>query len=128
MTEYRDIDLKFGLNPITKDVSQLTGASAVIQDVKEIVLTSSNEFQFNEFEKGGGAYLALFNLQDTLTAVQFKTKMEQQISQFCNAVEQVNIAVTDVVSDRNRVNVDISFYIKDSPEQVNLTLPLQITT
>ncbi len=127
MSEYRDIDLKFEKNPITGDVSQLVGVSAVIQDVKEIVLTSSDEYQFNESKKGGGAYKALFDLRDTLSAVQFQTVMKQQILQFCNAVETVDISITTVKDNRNMVDVEFELYVKNSPEAVKLTLPLEIT-
>ena len=45
MKDYKDVDLKFGMHPVTKDVTMKSGKWAVLQSVRNIVMSSAGEWR-----------------------------------------------------------------------------------
>lgn len=126
MADYRDVDLRFNMHPITGDVSQLTDSKAVMQDIRELVMTSASEYQFDP-AIGAGMYRNLFGLSDSLTMMQFETLITQQINQHCPHAELISVVIDHNSGDLNSIFIDIKFMVVNIDKVVDLKIPLQTT-
>ena len=111
---YRDLDLSFIPHPVTKDVGVKTAEQAVIQSLRNLIMTSFYERPFHP-EIGSGIKKLLFENIDPLTAHQIKKEVELVVKNF-----EPRVRLTDVVvqstPDHNRFGVSMSFYIVGQPE------------
>ena len=65
---FKDLDLDFGLNPVTKDVNKLTDAEAIKRSVRNLINTNHFERPFHP-EIGGNVRALLFENMTPLTAL-----------------------------------------------------------
>jgi phage baseplate assembly protein W len=78
---FRDLDLNFGIHPIKKDVTKHVNEYAVINSVKNLVLTNFYERPFRP-EIGSGVRNLLFEMVDTVTAEQLERAISEVIANF----------------------------------------------
>lgn len=117
--EFKDLDMNFTIHPIRKDVNKLVAERAVINSIKNIVLTAHYEKPFNP-DFGSNIRRLLFENLDTLTA----SAIEREIAETVRNYEpRVNLLETTAKADfdNNGFNVEMKFMI------VNQTQPLSIT-
>lgn len=117
--QFKDLDLNFNIHPVRKDVTKHTGEMAVINSMKNLILTNFYERLFQP-EVGSNLRKLLFENLDTVTAMAIDREINQTIK---NYEPRVNIISTQVVPDydSNSFSVTINFYI------VNVDRPLSIT-
>lgn len=117
--QFRDLDLNFNVHPVRKDVTKHTGELAVINSMKNLVLTNFYERLFQP-EVGSNLRKLLFENLDTVTAMAIDREINQTIK---NYEPRVNIVSTQVIPDydNNGFSVTLNFYI------VNVDRPLSIT-
>ena len=72
--QYRDLDLDFGLNTVTKDVNKLTDAEAVKRSVRNLINTNHYE-RFFRPELGSGLRSLLFEPMTEITSQFIKQKI-----------------------------------------------------
>ena len=115
---FRDLDLNFGIHPVKKDINRNLGPMAVINSVKNLILTNHYERPFRP-EIGSNVRRLLFENLDVVTATNIKNEIQRMIE---NYESRVSIIQLDVKSDfdRNGFNVFMEFYI------VNQTSPVKI--
>ena len=116
--EYKDLDLNFMVHPIRKDINKVTNQMAVINSIKNIILTSHYEKPFQP-EIGSNVRRLLFENMDTITA----TTLEKEIAQTIKNYEpRANISRLNVGPDyeNNGFNVYMEFYV------INRTNPITI--
>ena len=111
--KFSDIDLDFGRNLVTSDVATVTDVVAVKRSVKNLVQTNFYERPFNP-ELGCGVRELLFEPFTPMTKVFLERKIEEVLINYEPRVEVQNIAVDDD-QDRNRLVVDIYFYVVGVP-------------
>ena len=107
--QYRDLDLDFGLNSVTKDVNKLTDAEAVKRSVRNLINTNHYE-RFFRPELGSGLRGLLFEPVNEITT-QF---IKQKIIELLNFYEPRIILTSVIVNnqmDANAYSVRISFNI-----------------
>ena len=111
---YRDLDLNFSIHPVRKDINVNVNEYAIINSVKNLVLTNFYERPFRP-NIGSNIRSLLFELVTPLTANQIERAIQETIT-------RVNIrTVTATPSqDENGYNVNMEFFI------VNLTTPITI--
>lgn len=117
--EFKDLDMNFTIHPIRKDVNKLVAERAVINSIKNIVMTAHYEKPFNP-DFGSNIRRLLFENLDTLTA----SAIEREIAETVRNYEpRVNLLETTAKADfdNNGFNVEMKFMI------VNQTQPLSIT-
>ena len=118
--QYRDLDLDFGLNSVTKDVNKLTDAEAVKRSVRNLINTNHYE-RFFRPELGSGLRGLLFEPVNEITT-QF---IKQKIIELLNFYEP-RIILTSVIVDNqmdaNAYSVRISFNI------IGTQTPVQVET
>lgn len=119
---YRDLDLNFIANPVTGDVSQLTGDAAVIRSVRNLIFSNFYERPFHP-EIGSGVRGLLFEPLTPITMINLKNAIEEVIRNFEPRVRVDNIVVQGT-ADENRVQVLLRFFILNntSPTQISVFL------
>ena len=117
--EYKDLDLNFMVHPIRKDINKVTNQMAVINSIKNIILTSHYEKPFQP-DFGSNVRNLLFENLDIITASALEREIEQTIRNFEPRVRVVSVkAIPDF--NNNGFSVQMEFYI------INQTAPVSIS-
>jgi phage baseplate assembly protein W len=122
---YKDIDINMKKNEVTGDVKIKTGAAAVSQSIKNIILTTLGERPFSP-RFGYGMYDKLFELDDPVTLGEIKSK----ISSIINVTEpRARVQTNDVEiinSSNNEISINIKYTLK-GPESSTISNQQQLT-
>ena len=120
---YKDIDMDFIRNTVTNDVNTVENVIAVKRAVKNLIQTNFYERPFQP-ELGCGIRELLFEPYSPLTAVFLKRKISEVITNHEPRVRLEDISLDDD-PDRNRLKVDLYFYVVGVNEPQTLTTLLQ---
>ena len=115
---YSDLDLNFTIHPVKKDINRYTNETAVVNSIKNLILTNHYERPFRP-DIGSNVRRLLFENMDTITA----TTLEKEIAQTIKNYEpRANISRLNVSPDydNNGFNVYMEFYV------INRTNPITI--
>lgn len=114
---YKDIDLSFTANAMTKDVDKFFDVKAVKQSLKILLLTSYYERLYHP-EIGSPLAGMLFEPVDALTASAMEKTIEQIIVNYEPRVALESVVVTPN-EDQNSYRLQINFFVVgiDAPEQ-----------
>jgi len=114
--DYSDLDLRFRLNPNTKDFVLKKDAEAVKQSVINILLTKTGERPFNPY-LGGNLYAYLFENFDNITKAAVKDTI---INSLANHEPRVRVLSVDVnfLDYRNALNISLEIQIISPDTQV----------
>ena len=113
---FKDLDLDFGLNPVTKDVNKLTDAEAIKRSVRNLINTNNYERPFRP-EIGSGIRGLLFEPMTELTSHFMQVKIAEILNQLEPRISVSNIIINNQ-EDRNAYSVSIHFLIKGTQEPV----------
>ena len=113
---FKDLDLDFGLNPVTKDVNKLTDAESIKRSVRNLINTNNYERPFRP-ELGSGIRGLLFEPMTELTAHFMQIKLAEILNEFEPRISVSNIIINNQ-EDRNAYSVSIHFLIKGTQEPV----------
>jgi phage baseplate assembly protein W len=115
---YSDLDLNFTIHPVRKDINRYTNEAAVVNSIKNLILTNHYEKPFQP-EIGSNVRRLLFENMDTITATTLEKEIEQTIK---NYEPRANISRLNVSPDydNNGFKVYMEFYV------VNRTSPITI--
>jgi hypothetical protein len=116
--QYSDLDLNFTIHPVKKDINRNIGEMAVINSVKNLILTNHYERPFQP-DIGSNVRRLLFENLDNITATLIESEIRQTI---LNYEPRVNISKLNVVADydNNGFKVLMQFFI------ANRTTPITI--
>ena len=110
---FKDIDLDFERNPVTNDVNTVDNIVAIKRAVKNLVQTNFYERPFQP-ELGCGIRELLFENFTPMTKVFLERKIEEVLINYEPRIQLQNVEVDDD-QDRNRLVVDIYFYVVGVP-------------
>jgi len=113
---FKDLDLDFGLNSVTKDVNKLTDAEAIKRSVRNLINTNNYERPFHP-EIGSGIRGLLFEPMTELTT----HFMRQRITEMLNEYEPriyLNQIVCRPDEEKNSYFTSITFTIIGTQEPV----------
>lgn len=118
LRQFSDLDLNFTAHPIKKDVNKLVDSMAIVNSIKNLILTNHYERPFQP-NLGCNVQKLLFDNMDNITAAAIKREITQTISNF---EPRVGIDSIKVVPDfdNNAFSVSMQFYI------INQTTPITI--
>ena len=118
LTAFSDLDLNFTIHPVKKDINRHTNETAVVNSIKNLILTNHYEKPFQP-DIGSNVRRMLFENMDTITATVLENEIAQTIK---NYESRVNISTLNVTPDyeNNGFNVYMEFYV------VNRTTPITI--
>ena len=121
--QFRDIDLDFNRNAVTNDVAVVEDVVAVKRSVKNLIQTNFYERPFQP-ELGCGIRELLFENFTPMTKIFLQRKIEEVLINYEPRINLQNVAVDDD-QDRNRLVVDIYFYIVGVPGPQTVSTFLQ---
>ena len=113
---FKDLDLDFGLNSVTKDVNKLTDAEAIKRSVRNLINTNNYDRPFRP-EIGSGIRGLLFEPMTELTAHFMQLKIAEVLNEY-----EPRISLSDIIinsqEDKNAYSLSIHFVIVGSQEPV----------
>ena len=116
---YKDLDLLFNVHPIKKDINKHTAEMAVINSIKNLVLTNHYERPFQP-EIGSNVSKLLFENLDFVTASALEREILQTIRNFEPRASVYRVrALPDY--DNNGFTVDMEFTIVNRTEPITIT-------
>lgn len=120
---YSDLDLNFTVHPVKKDINKFTGEMAVINALKNLILTNHYEVPFQP-DIGSNVRALLFENLDTITATALETEIARTIENFEPRVQILNIAVSPDF-DNNAFSVTLNFNVINRTEPVTVRFLLE---
>jgi phage baseplate assembly protein W len=116
--DFKDLDLNFNIHPIRKDISKSIGPMAVVNSIKNLILTNHYERPFQP-DVGSNVRRLLFENLDNITATTIKDEIERTIVNYepRAVVKAINVTAD---YDKNGFKVYLEFFI------VNQTTPIII--
>ena len=121
--QYSDLDLNFTIHPVKKDINRNLGERAVINSVKNLILTNHYERPFQP-NIGSNIRRLLFGNLDNLTATTIEDEIRQTISNF---EPRVNISKLNVVADfeNNGYRVIMEFFVSNRTTPITINFFLE---
>ncbi len=113
---FKDLDLDFGLNSVTKDVNRLTDAEAIKRSVRNLINTSHYDRPFRP-EIGCGIRDLLFEPMTELNTHFMKQKIAEVLDIYEPRIVLTNIKITGDI-DKNSYGCSIHFNIVGTLEPV----------
>jgi phage baseplate assembly protein W len=121
--QFKDLDLNFNIHPVRKDINKLFDEKAIINAVKNIVLTNHYEKPFNP-DYGSNVRGLLFENLDVITASAVEREIEQAIN---NYEPRIQLIAVQVIPDfeNNGFGVQMQFYVVNRTEPVSINFLLE---
>jgi phage baseplate assembly protein W len=120
---FRDLDLNFNIHPITKDVNTYKNEYAIINSVKNLVLTNHYERPFRP-EIGSSIRRLLFENIDSIVAAQLERAVTETVNNFePRAKISKVVAVADF--DNNGYKMQLEFFIINSTSPITINFFLE---
>jgi phage baseplate assembly protein W len=117
-TGFSDLDLNFIMHPVKKDINRHTNETAVVNSIKNLILTNHYERPFQP-DIGSNVRRLLFENMDTITATTIQNEIIQTIRNYESRVNVSKLVVSPDY-DNNGFKVYMEFYV------VNRTTPITI--
>jgi phage baseplate assembly protein W len=121
--QYRDLDLNFTIHPVKKDINKNIDEMAVINSVKNLILTNHYERPFQP-DLGSNIQKLLFENMDNITAAAIQREIQQTIKNF---EPRVNLTTVNVSPnfDNSAFRVGMEFYIINRTEPITIEFFLE---
>jgi len=120
---YKDLDLNFAIHPIRKDINVYKAEYAVINSVKNLILTNHYERPFQP-EIGSNIRRLLFENVDVILAAQIEREIEETINNFEPRVQVSTVTATPDV-DENGYKVILEFFVINNPDPITIKFFLE---
>ena len=119
---YKDLDLNFTKHPIKNDINKHVDATAVINSIKNLILTKHYERPFQP-DIGSNVQALLFENMDKITAATLEREITQVISTYEPRARISRLTATPDI-DNNAYTLTMEFYIlsRTEPITINFTL------
>lgn len=120
---FTDLDLKFGANPVTRDVNLKSDSDAIRRAVKNLVLTDNFE---RPFKPGIGANIRglLFELTGEDLIDEIELRIKKLLRNFEPRIDNIKIVASEDTLDSNEVAVSIYYDINNDPRPQQLDIIL----
>ena len=120
---FRDLDLNFTIHPVRKDVNTHKNEYAIINSVKNLVLTNHYERPFRP-EIGSSIRRLLFENIDPIIAAQLERAVVETIENFEPRVQVSTItALPD--PDHNGYSMRLEFFVINRAEPITINFFLE---
>ena len=120
---FRDLDLNFSIHPIRKDINTHKNEYAIINSVKNLVLTNHYERPFQP-EIGSNIRRLLFENVDTVTAAQIEREITETVENFESRV-QVSKVTAAADPDNNGYKVTLEFFVINNANPITINFFLE---
>jgi phage baseplate assembly protein W len=120
---FKDLDLSFTIHPIRKDINIYKNEYAVINSVKNLILTNHYERPFQP-EIGSNVRRLLFEQVDSVTAAQIERDIVETINNFEPRVK-VSKVIASASPDDNGYKILLEFFIINNPNPITINFFLE---
>lgn len=120
---FRDLDLNFAIHPIKKDVNTHTNEYAVINSVKNLILTNHYERPFQPI-LGSNIRRLLFEQVDSITAAQIEREIIETVDNFEPRVRTSKVTAI-AAPDDNGYRVEMEFFVINNPDPITIKFFLE---
>lgn len=120
---FRDLDLNFEIHPVRKDINVFKNEYAIINSVKNLVLTNFYERPFQP-QIGSNVRRLLFENVDSIVAAQLEVAIEETILNYEPRV-QVSKVIASPSPDENKYGVYLEFFVINSPDPITINFFLE---
>jgi phage baseplate assembly protein W len=120
---YRDLSLDFATHPITGDVVVKSDVQAVLQSIRNLILTSEGDILW-EPNIGAGIGRLMFELNDTMLKMQLFDKITNTINRFEPRIELSKLEIKRF-DNGHGVYINIEFYMLNNPEPISETIAIK---
>jgi phage baseplate assembly protein W len=120
---FKDLDLNFIAHPVRKDVTKHINEFAIINSVKNLILTNHYERPFQP-ELGSNIRRLLFENVDVIIAARIEREIVETIENFEPRV-QVSKVTAIPAPDENSYQIILEFFIVNIPNPVTITFFLE---
>ena len=120
---FRDLDLNFTIHPVKKDINTFKDEFAIINSVKNLILTNYYERLFQP-TIGSGLRGLLFEPIDALVAASIEREIVEAINNFEPRARVSSVAAVPS-PDENRYNIRLEFFIIHDPNPITINFFLE---
>lgn len=117
---FSDLNMDLETNPLTKDITNVTGVDAVKQSLRNLLRFKRYEKPFHP-EIESGIMDLLFEQASPIIALQMKRKITELIQTYEKRVRATNINIIDLM-DQNAYRIDIEFQVENRVEVFRATV------
>ena len=120
---FKDLDLNFAIHPIRKDINVHKAEFAIINSVKNLILTNHFERPFQP-EVGSNIRRLLFENVDVILAAQLEREIEETVNNFEPRV-QISSIIASPAPDENGYKVIMEFFVINNPDPIKINFFLE---
>jgi len=113
-----DLDLNFNIHPIRKDINVHKREFAVINSIKNLVLTNHYERPFQP-ELGSNIRRLLFENVDSVMAAQIEREIAETIHNF-EPRAKVSKVTASAVPDENKYKIQLEFFVINNSNPITI--------
>ena len=121
--EFTDLDMNFIIHPVKRDLNLAKNERAIINAVKNIVLTNHYEKPFFP-DYGSNVRRLLFENVDIVTTAALENEIRQCLTNFEPRIKIISVVVSPNL-DQNAFDVVMQFYITNISEPITINFVLQ---
>jgi len=120
---FSDLDLRFNIHPVTKDLVLSTDDQAISRSIRNLVLTNYYE-RLMQPNVGSSINGMLFELMTPLTANHVQKEIYDVITAFEPRAINVTVSVS-VMQEQNALMATIQYYIENTPTPIVVDVLLE---
>jgi phage baseplate assembly protein W len=120
---FRDLDLNFNIHPIRKDVTKHLNEYAVVNSVKNLILTNHYERPFRP-NVGSNIRRLLFEPVDAIMSAQLEREIRETVTNFEPRV-QINTVTASPVPDENGYKIYLEFFVINNSKPITINFFLE---
>jgi hypothetical protein len=120
---FKDLDLNFNIHPIRKDVTKHLNEYAVVNAVKNLILTNHYERPFRP-NVGSNIRRLLFEPVDAIMSAQLEREIRETVTNFEPRV-QINTVTASPVPDENGYKIYLEFFVINNSKPITINFFLE---
>jgi phage baseplate assembly protein W len=120
---FSDIDMDLTQDPLTKDVSSVTGEAVVTQALKNLMQFRRYEKPFHPEIESGISDL-LFEPATPIVMIQMKRKIMELVQTYEKRVRSLQVNIIDL-SDENSYRIDLQYQLHNRVEVFRATIIIE---
>jgi phage baseplate assembly protein W len=121
--QYTDLDLNFLIHPVRKDINKHKDEMAVINSIKNLMMTNHYERPFQP-DLGSNVRRLLFENLDKITAISMEREIRQVVENYEPRAQIKNLDILPDL-DNNGFSVRMEFYIMNMSDPVTINFFLE---
>lgn len=120
---FLDLDLNFQAHPIRKDINKFKGEYAIINSVKNLILTNHYERPFQP-NIGSNIRRLLFENVDSIIAARIEREIEETVNNFEPRARISKITAVPA-PDENKYKVEVQFFVINNANPITINFLLE---